>query len=570
MKLINQYTFFTVCALTMIFSACRDQQWDEHNKISDEGIAGNLLAAIQAYPEGSNFYEAVVKVGYEDLLAQAANFTVFVPNNAAWQNVNTNDDTALKNLVANHIAYGKFLSSLPELYNSLQMVNSKVVKYDSGTQTFNGSKIVSADHSAGNGVFHVIDKVMDLKMNIWEYVSGMTGSDQAQYLRELNHQVMDMEKSIQKGVDAIGRPVYDTIWMNVNNFLQVVPLDDETEESTYIVLKNDGFNFLFNKYRKYFTCSTDKATDSLTRFNVCQDFIFKGIRDISQLDEDGTLTNIFGVKTPLKDAIVENVYEASNGRVYVIDQSNILLREKFKPIIIEGEDFRNSSGNDLIFVRYKLWANGTKDIMLACSTTQIDTIHVVGSQGQDSSYVANRNFTTYEDNRFTANMSNFWIEYKASVYAINYEIFYVAYNDIVDHFSNPNQTLRIEQKLFVSMPGKDLLRRNSTGVIENNYLSDICFVSQDTAGIHQERKMTQWKFNNSINFQYITEPVNEPDASILKVDQTGEMTLWLCNTPRNFSSPQGALPTNAQGVMFLDYIKLVPILEEPEVNYQSQ
>ena len=558
MKLINNYILiFSVACL--LFASCREQQWDEHNKLYDGGAGKNLLEAIQAHPDGSKFYEAVIKTGYDTLLMQASNYTVFVPKNDVWQAVDMNNEAELKSVVGYHIAYGKYLSSQPELYNTpLKMLNTKMVKYDAEAQTFKGATIVSADNVAGNGVFHVIDRLMDLKKNVWDIVLEMNDLKHVQYLSELDHLEMDRDRSIEIGVDATGKPVYDIVWVTVNNFLRTAPLNNEDSVYTYILLKDGGFDMLKNKYLKYFISDTEEATDSLAKFNVCQDFVFRGIVDIGEYEE---LTNIFDVKVPLKGANIEGPYEASNGRVYVIDHSDILLNDKFKPIIIEGENYNGSAGSSMVYVRYKTWASGLKDVMLSCSTTQRD--EVADPEAEEGVRTFNTTFHWDTNNR--ANMNNFWIEYKVPVTAVDYEIHYVAFDDIENHVFDSGSPLRpparIVQKLFISMPWEPALRKSNDTII-NNYRKDICFVAQDTAGIYKERKMTQWKFDSKTGTQFILEPVDEPDAHLLKVNRAGVLTLWLCNTTGSEKHTQ-TNGQSAQGMLFLDYIKLVPILEEP-------
>jgi len=593
MKIINKYIIPTVCMVTLIFSACRDDQWNEHNKISNDGLEGNLLEAIKTHPDGSKFYEAAIKTGCDEYLAMAASLTVFVPKNEAWQNVDFNDIPALREIVKYHIGYGKFLRTMPEIETTtLKMFNNKTVKFDG--QTFNGAEIVKADNISGNGVFHVTNQLMTLNKNIWEIIGEMTHLKQAQFLYDLNFEEMDPEKSIQTGVDPIGRPEYDTIPMIVNNFLKMAPLNDEDQVFTYIVLEDKGFDHLYHKYRKYFTCSAAEATDSLTMFNVCQDFVFSGIRDIRQ--EGDTITNIFGVKVPVKDINIISEREASNGRIYVIDKSNILLKEKFKPVIIEGENYNRSADNNFIFIRYRpLWASGNYDMALSCNTNQTDTFlwypPMPNKQGGDSVFTRTRRFHAIGDdgsnNKIIANMTNFFIEYKAQVNSVDYEIRYVAYNDIdsrnrtmanqyhinvpIDNPPFPEaasevQTLRLEQKLFISMPGRSPLYKDGDRIM-NNFENGVCFVSVDTAGIYKERNMMKWRYDNSLdrNMQYIQQPINDPDAHILKVGLTGELTLWLCNTTRT-NVTAGSTLGGAQGMLFLDYIKLVPIVEEPLEN----
>jgi len=113
------------------------------------------------------------------------------------------------------------------------------------------------------------------------------------------------------------------------------------------------------------------------------------------------------------------------------------------------------------------------------------------------------------------------------------------------------------------MPGMATLRKSGDR-IENNFQNGVCFVAIDTAGIYRENRMMKWNYDRDTNTQYILRPVpvTDPDAGVLRVERTGELILWLCNTTRTNATAGGTLG-GAQGMLLLDYIKLVPILEEP-------
>jgi uncharacterized surface protein with fasciclin (FAS1) repeats len=556
-----------VCAFAATTTSCIDDKWDERAKVTGALLGVSLKEAIQGEAECSAFYAALVSTGYDTLLATANTFTVFAPTNSAWQTVS---QANLEATVANHISYGKWLSTNPELWESaLYMLNGKVVRYDSLTKTFNGATLTSGDHVAANGVFHVIDKVVERRDNVWDRVRQLRPAydyPQVQFLLSatVNHSEMDVAKSVQTGFNAVGQPVYDTSWISVNSFLKEVPLDDENRVWTYVVLQEGGYNKLFAKYRPYFSAGT--ATDSLTRVNICRDFAFEGKIDITQHD---TIVNIDGVKVPVRGATVASTYECSNGRVYIINESNILLREKIKPVLIEGESYNPSRAADpsFIFTRYKLWASGSRDIMLAGRATQTDSIYVKDAQGKDSlQSVLKKTFITESGDGNKPNIYNSYIEYKAPVYAVGYEIYYVAYDDIEAHYVLPQQTLRVEQKLFISMPGSPVLQKGtalSSDAVANSYMTyrlsgdayhDTCFVAIDTAGIHKERKMQKWTVSR-LKAQAIQSPVRS--AYTMQATRAGEATLWLCNTARDKD-----YASQLQGYLFLDYIKLVPILPE--------
>ena len=362
---------------------------------------------------------------------------------------------------------------------------------------------------------------------------------------------MDTDKSVQIGVDANGQLVYDTVWVDVNPFLTKYPINNEDSLVTYVLLEDDGFTFLKDKYMPYFKQQVDSLTEPLSKKNVCQDMVIS-LNKVVDLTAVDTVLNVDDVKVPINRANIKATYEASNGRVYVISKSNILLKEKIKPVRIEGENYSSSTSKSNLYVRFKRWASGEKDIMLNCRFVQSDVIHVTGSKGQDSTYTQSKTFY-WDNNGALANTQNFHIKYQTSVNSVDYEIRYVAYDDIDWHFSDPNHIFRFEQKLFVSMPGEPELGYSTANGVINNYLGDkVAFVSQDTAGIHKERVMRKWDLVNNTT-QYISKPIEKDDSGIMSVPASGKLTMWLCNTARTNA-------TSAQGMLFLDYILLVPKL----------
>ena len=80
-----------------------------------------------------------------------------------------------------------------------------------------------------------------------------------------------------------------------------------------------------------------------------------------------------------------------------------------------------------------------------------------------------------------------------------------------------------------------------------------CFVGKTKAGIHELTKLKQWDLQAST--QIIDAPVNSISAEIMTVPRTGTMTMWLCNTARSNTASR-------QGLLFLDYILLVPRITE--------
>lgn len=533
-------------------AGCNDNAWDKHLP-SDQQSDKDLFELISSKPELSVFAAMLKKTGYNSILQNSNSYTVFAPANTAWSGIDTTNVEQMRKLVGTLIVYNTYFKDNAGLYKSLKAVNDKTIFYNTSDQTFNGAKITTYDLAAGNGVIHITDKIVESKENIWDFVSTKTIYQQFTYINSLNKRVMDIDKSVAVGVYPDGKTKYDTIWKNINNFLQKYPIDNEDSLYTYILLEDAGFNLLYNKYLPYFKLSLTARTDSATRFNISQDFVFKGIIDITKFD---TLTNVDGVKVPVKNIQIKETYNASNGRVYIIDQSDIRLKSKIKPIHIEGEKYNRASDPNYVFTRYKLWASGERDIAMSSAETQSDTLWRRLTGVRDS--IVSK--TYFVNSGLVANVANFFIEYKAQVNSCNYDVYYVAYDDITDHFDPTYRSFgvyKIVQKLFMSMPGAPALQfgipENTRGVANNHLGASRCFVGQGRAGVHEVTKLKQWDLVAPT--QLLDVPVATSTADVLNVPRTGTMTMWLCNTARSNTASR-------QGLLFLDYILLVPRITE--------
>ena len=211
-----------VLALSMLMSGCYENAWENH-VTQDKLLKSDLVEAISTKLELSTFYAMLKKTGYDQLLKTSNDFTVFAPTNTAWSGVDTTNVDKMTKLVGTLIVYKSYFTDDANLYKKVTSVNGKNIFYDVSTQSFNGAKIITADIRSANGVIQITDKIVERKNNIWEYLSENTDYLQYNYINSLNSRIMDPEKSVAVGVDAAGKIKYDTVWKNINNFLQKYP-----------------------------------------------------------------------------------------------------------------------------------------------------------------------------------------------------------------------------------------------------------------------------------------------------------------------------------------------------------
>ena len=74
----------------------------------------------------------------------------------------------------------------------------------------------------------------------------------AAIISNAGYSVMDIDKSVQLGVDKeTGKPYYDTVWSYFNPFLDSIAIDNEDASYKMLLLSDDNFITLRDKYAKY-------------------------------------------------------------------------------------------------------------------------------------------------------------------------------------------------------------------------------------------------------------------------------------------------------------------------------
>jgi uncharacterized surface protein with fasciclin (FAS1) repeats len=352
----KQYSIFLYLFTVLVFSGCNDK-WEDHNKIQDPVLAENLFLEIQKIPDLSTFAGYLKETGYDKVIASSKTFTIWAPINLALENLDpaiVNDDSLLKQFVANHISNQAYLTRSADPVLTIRTLNGKNILF---TKTkFEEANIIVADRYAGNGVLHIIDMAITPKLNAWEYLNNSVTSLQKSFLQSQNYIYRDLTQAEITGIDPkTGNPIYKegTGYFSRNYFLQgISDISNEDGKYTFVILTDDAFNAEKTKVSPYFTVSIAGATpernafvtDSITSWNIAKDLVFVGDYTIDNLPD--TLTSYDSLKVHLDVSAIVETHKVSNGVVYVMNRIDYKMSDKIKPVIIEGENslFRGYSG----------------------------------------------------------------------------------------------------------------------------------------------------------------------------------------------------------------------------------
>lgn len=590
--------YLVLAVIVATLASC--DAWEDVKKLDIGDRSKNLYELLAANSDVSTFVQVLETTGYAQKLSASQNYTVFVPNNSALAGIVLPTDTQtltkwVQNYISEDIAYADKLGRFD--ISRILMLNDKYVAIYSNL--ISGSAVSKWNVSSKNGVIHILEGTIEERLSIWQYLQSLEGNPMVDFIASFKEKVMDLDRSVQIGVNSEGRPKYDTIWTYRNALLEATPLANESATCTFLLLDESALGVLKAKYAKYFA-----QKDSIKMMNdimreITSDMILRYVKIES---DGGRYPNTSGVLVDVNASDIEitNSYTASNGIVYKVSAADVkMYNNKIKNETIEGENFVNR-WPDAWQSRPRTWASGGYDVALKSRTRHSYDLYLLSSSGTDSIVRIDNLFDlTYRSNEWpgsnTLGEPNAYISYKPRMYSVAYKIFWKAYDDNAQkvHIDSRDTAMVFYQKMYISFPGETLLNRTTTtNVITGNFssTSKVGFTANHSimaakmiAGENKETQLVRYKVNQGHSVYpnsyvlYTDATIVNPVPSItedvygkggiLKCPYFGQSTLFVSNTAMGeFTHTNGTVQAylqsskanNAPGMIFLDYIRLEP------------
>lgn len=303
----NLFTFVSIFFLSIFSASGKMESSSNSNKTL------TIVDVASSNPDFSSLVFALKETGLDAaLMNTAANFTVFAPTNAAFASLLSELKVAsikdipketLTKVLLYHVKSGKALASqiATGYYSTLSngpVADSYLSMYvDMSNTTINGrSKIAKVDVQAGNGVIHVIDRVL-LPMSIAD--------------------------------NAIANPRFTSLVAAVSKANLVAALADNSKTYTVFAPTNDAFSALLASLGVTLNDLSGETLSPILLYHVLNGYI-----PASKVS-DGyfpTLSGAFGESVVLKVAttggvmlnnsskVIATDVVATNGIIHVIDK----------------------------------------------------------------------------------------------------------------------------------------------------------------------------------------------------------------------------------------------------------
>lgn len=389
MKYIKQY--FVVCAVfsLMILSGCSDQ-WDNRTGMTDPSVSNKtLIQLIQEDGDLSEFYKILKVTGYDQVLASTSEsgsgMTVFAPTNEVLADAEISSASSvegLKDMVRNHISLTNNISGLPGDQQRIKMANGKGVTFDSDANTVDGISLLTLNEVCKNGVLHVVEGLLTSRPSIWEFI-GEQSYLQTMAVRHFMDYTLFDETSQVVGYRPNGEAIYDSLFFDLNTFIENLPVDNEDSLYVYVVMADDAFAAHHGRYARIMKQiqlderENQVGTDSIATLQLNLDLLFRVPKVNGSFDFSlhPVMTSVQGVNVYFNSSDIIAQQTLSNGMLYVVDNCQIpLANNKVKEILIEGEDvhikpyndFNNNYTGDSTenkIIQIRSWASGGKKLL---------------------------------------------------------------------------------------------------------------------------------------------------------------------------------------------------------------
>ncbi len=334
-------------AVLILTLACTvNKEWDKYYNPSSGQLGSTLLELLKENENYSLFYQKVLETRFDSILIKNQYFTLFVPNNSAFNDIPEYSLQQWKDIIGFHICYQSFFSREFGNKNILSILGKYLNISDEGNNNysiFNSSIIMEkTDQNCSNGVLHEINQLLIPKKNIYEYVMSL-GDDFSlfkKYINSMDIIEMDYDKSVRIGVDESGNTIYDTVWVKSNSYLDnIAHINSENDSYTGLLIKDEQIMQALNKASGYFgNVSELNENDFLKLLSIAYSAAFlEGTYRQDELPD--TMVSVEGKSLTLQDlAFSEEVdLEMSNGMIHILSEFNIPKEFFLYTIIIEAD-----------------------------------------------------------------------------------------------------------------------------------------------------------------------------------------------------------------------------------------
>jgi hypothetical protein len=390
----KMYNYFWIAfAGLLLFSSCKNDEWDNHYQAATPRVNVKMWDALQDSAKYSEFVRYVKKSGMDTLMVKNQGITLFVPTNDAFKDFKAIGGE-LSQIMSYHVARTVLIATNIQGSRKLQTLNDKFVLLEKTGEGlfFDGIKIKTNSPLFLDGTFYELETIAQPRPSLFEFTA-LYSDVLRDYIDSKNIRILDKPNSKQTGFTPDGQAVYDSVF-SIQNYFELQYFSETNFEAMEIYSLEDlnrkvsiDPNFLtqlsppyFSVYEEYrdqkvtfilftqeqYNKALDRMADSLgARFNNYLDIpedwqeevLIPYFLDYGLFDDDvsyteiskGRLKNVKGDSVVINPAGIDPAsrFVCSNGVIYTYTDLTIPDSMYNDTIVLEGETLvRNIGGKN--------------------------------------------------------------------------------------------------------------------------------------------------------------------------------------------------------------------------------
>jgi uncharacterized surface protein with fasciclin (FAS1) repeats len=298
---MNRKLGILAIAFLMLITGCT-KEWESHYDTQPATSNMNVWDALQKDQNLSLFVNYLKEYQYDTLFLTNNTYTVFAPNNEAF-NKFLESDTVNNSLLDYHMSAFFIQSGSIQGKRKIQTLAEKYALYvnNNGALFLDDIPLDFESPLYKNGKYYVMGSVALPKPNLYEYIAS-TNPILKKYIDNQDSIVLDKELSRPIGFDEFGNTIYDTVSEVVNLFEEeFFPVKHE--------FRNETATIVFPKESNYNDALTAMAQSMHTVYNDYSDIPLEWQNDIliPYLLEHGVFENMVEEEEFVKQTVWDTV-----------------------------------------------------------------------------------------------------------------------------------------------------------------------------------------------------------------------------------------------------------------------
>ncbi len=457
----------SMVALSVGLVSCQDEGYEDVSGTASQ----TLWEVISTRSELSKFAQVLKQNGYDKVLSSSGTYTVFAPDNAQ---IAAFEGSDINEIPGAHISFLGYNKATLDSMTYISMINNRLT-------SLADLKLSDTEIVCRNGYLRFSGtSARATQKNIYELLETLSAENKmAAFITSLGDSVMDVERSVQVGIDLnTNQPIYDTVMAYYNPLFADVPLNDNDSLSVLMLVDNDTWDALRSRYSRYMrqhvsTDSYDNLPDVLkskiaenemeqlldptkdtkfgffnkidtvaTEYKTCVELVrdltcsYEGAVAKASANNPETVTSVYvsrtGIELTLDNATITDTLNASNGRIELANGLKIKLKNnKIKDVYIEAEDYYYTNESyvaTLVDPRF----SGSRyvktygiDSLRMYRRYVLDSLgqHAKCADGTDSTEVVSTQLRyVYNTSQYCNSFGGSVLGYKVNLYSCNYNI----------------------------------------------------------------------------------------------------------------------------------------------------